>query len=62
MSSRLVLSEHTAITRRRDEGAGGKRERGRRERATTLSMETTGQRVDSVHLAERLCSFFLLNP
>jgi hypothetical protein len=57
-----VLSEHTAITRRRDEGAGGKRERGRRERATTLSMETTGQRVDSVHLAERLCSFFLLNP
>jgi hypothetical protein len=40
-----------------DEGAGGRRERGRRERGTTLSLETSGQRVDSVHLAERLCSF-----
>jgi hypothetical protein len=33
-----------------------------RERVTTLSLEATGQRVDSMHLAERLCPVSLLNP
>jgi hypothetical protein len=31
------------------------------ERATTLSSQTTGQRAGSVHLLEKLCSFFLLD-
>ena len=31
------------------------------ERATTLSSQTTGQRAGSVHLVEKLCSFFLLD-
>ena len=30
-------------------------------RATTLSSQTTGQRAGSVHLVEKLCSFFLLD-
>jgi hypothetical protein len=29
--------------------------------ATTLSSQTTGQRAGSVHLVEKLCSFFLLD-
>ena len=32
------------------------------ERATTLSLQTTGQRTGSVHSMEKLCSHFLLNP
>jgi hypothetical protein len=35
---------------------------GERERATLLSLQTTGQRTCSVHLAERICTFYLLNP
>jgi hypothetical protein len=31
------------------------------ERATTHSSQTTGQRTGSVHLVEKLCSFFLLD-
>ena len=32
------------------------------ERATTLSLQTTGQRTGSVHPMEKLCSHFLLDP
>ncbi len=41
-------------------GTGGARSLlgggGERERATTLSSQTTGQRAGSVHLVEKLCS------
>jgi hypothetical protein len=32
------------------------------ERGTTLSLEANGQWTGSVHLAEKLCSFYLLKP
>jgi len=34
---------------------------GRGEWVTTFSLQAGGQRTDSVHLAEKLCSFFLLS-
>ena len=35
---------------------------GEEERATTLSVEASGQRIGAVHLAEKLCFFYLPNP
>ena len=58
-----ALNEEDA-ERQRATGGGGEgrgRGRGEGERATTLSSQTTGQRAGSVHLVEKLCSFFLLD-
>jgi hypothetical protein len=48
---------------KRARGTAGDRQwvRGEGERATTLSSQTTGQRAGSVHIVEKLCSFFLLD-
>jgi hypothetical protein len=32
------------------------------EEPATLSLQATGGRAGSVHLTEKLCSFYLLNP